>query len=182
MHPCTLEYIPARLKRDNRPVIPIFQVGENLFYRCKAEHLENPYKTISIAELSHNRSGDLNEPLSQADDVLFNIRQDDPIERYLDLEVCTLEIKSLTPQNIYKKHFSEIKANISYSATMELIHGPENCMYPHSVFRVYLAEEVVTIENYKTTLAKYQKLKTSIKEELASMIKRKQVHQNEAPI
>ncbi|CAN5588655.1 hypothetical protein BH10BAC4_BH10BAC4_19790 [soil metagenome] len=179
---CKLEYIPHRLKRNRRPIIQTYQIGEHLFYRCKPEELENPYKKISIAELSHNRSGFPLDSLSTAADVLYNINPNNTFERYTNLEICILEIKSLTPQNIYRKQFSETKADVIYNAIIELRHDPGDCMYPHSVFRVSFNGEIVTYDNYQKTLGKHPKIRNSIKEEIASMIKRRQVSQNEQPI
>jgi hypothetical protein len=115
-------------------------------------------------------------------DVLFNIRHDNPQERYVDFEICTLKIKSLNEEMFYRKHFSETKQDIVYNATMELLHDPHECMYPHSIFRVYFNDEIVTYDNYKVTIAKHQKIKTSIKEELASMIRRREVQQDGFPV
>jgi hypothetical protein len=182
MQKCSLQYIPSRLQKKNKPIIEQFEVGECLYMRCKPEVLNNPYKDISITELSHNRSGLSNNILCNPDDVLYSIKENEAFEKYFDMEVCTLEIISLNETEKYKKSFTETKNGNDLTSILEILHEPEPCMYPHSVFRVWLNDEKVTYDNYKTTLKKAHKIRNSIKEELASMIRRRQVSQEDYPI
>jgi hypothetical protein len=109
MQECSIAYIPQRLQQNNKPVIEQFEVGECLYMRCKPAVLKNPYESISITELSHNRAGLRDNILCNPDDVLYSIKLDEPFEKYEGLEVCTLEIKSLNENNRYHKDYSEEK-------------------------------------------------------------------------
>ena len=182
MQECKIPYIPSRLQTNDRPVIEHFEVGECLYMRCKADALNNPYKDISITELSHNRSGLKENILCNPDDVLYSIKEEEEFEKYESRVVCTLEIIHLTINNSYKKVYTENKNGTIYTGILELLHEPESCMYPHCVFRVWLNGEKVTYNNYKSTLSKVQQIKTRMKEELVSMIRRRQVSQGEIPI
>lgn len=173
---CDLEYIPVRLKTLDKEALETFSIGEHLYYRCKPEVLENPYKGISVAEVSHNRSGE-NNTISNVEDVLYNIVPGLNFEKH-DLEICTLEIKDLNQENKYHKEFPlDPDPKITSTATMDLLHDPHPCMYPHSMFRVYLDGELITLENYKGTLNKSPQIRSMIKHELAKMILRKEVSQ-----
>lgn len=55
-------------------------------------------------------------------------------------------------------------------------------MYPHCIFRITLNGDIVTYDNYKETLGKVHKIRNEIREELASMIVRRQVHQADNPV
>lgn len=177
MSNCSLNYIPDRLKRNNRPIINKFEIGEFLYMRCPPESLSNPYRSISITELSHNRSGLKSEILCNPEDVLFSILEKEHFEKYANKEICTLEIVSLNESNNYRKTFKEEKESIEFEGILELLHEPEQCMYPHSVFRVWLNNEIVTYDNHKNTLGKQTKIRNRIKEELASMIIQRRVSQ-----
>ena len=179
---CSIPHIPDRLKLNGRPIIVEFEIGEFLYMRCDQGVLDNPYEKISITELSHNRSGLKGNTLCNPDDVLFSIKETDGFEKYADKEICILEIKSLTPANKFKKTYSETKDTLIYNCEFELLHEPELCMYPHCVFRVVINEEIVTYANYKTTLRKVTKIRNSLKEELASMIVRQAINQNDTPV
>jgi len=181
MQRCTIPYIPNRLQSIGRKAIEKFGVGESLYLRCRIDLLKNPYKTISITELSHNRSGLPGDVLCNPDDVLYNILEKNNFEKY-ELEVCVLDIKNLNEESKYRKAFNETKNGQNYVGVIELIHEPEPCMYPHSVFRIWLNDEKVTYKNYKETLTKVHQIRNSIKEELASMIRQRQVSQYDLPI
>jgi hypothetical protein len=176
MPECSIPYIPPRLKTDNRPALEEFQVGEFLYMRCRPESIQNPYKSISITELSHNRSGPNENALCNPDDVLYSIREDENFEKYVGLEICTLEIVSLNENNRYIKEYMQEKDGVPNHGKIELLHEPEPCMYPHSVFRIWFNGDIVTYNNYDSTIGKFKKLRTQIKEEIASMIRRTQVN------
>ncbi len=181
MQECLLPYIPTRLHTNDKPIIEQFEVGEYLYMRCTLDQLSNPYKSISITELSHNRSGLKDNILCNPDDVLFSITQDEEFGKHENLDICTLEIISLNAGGKFNKLYTESKNEITYTGRLELLHEPESCMYPHCVFRVWLNNDRVTYDNYKATLKKVQKIKTEMKEELASMIRKKQVSQDDNP-
>lgn len=173
---CNLEYIPVRLKTEDKPPLETFSVGEYLYYRCKPEVLENPYIGISVAEVSHNRSG-VDNVISVEEDVLYNIVPELGVEKH-HLSICTLEIKDLNEDSKYHKKFpQEPDPKIDSTATIDLLHDPAPCMYPHSLFRVHLNGELVTLDNYKTTLNKSHQIRSMIKTELAKMILRREVSQ-----
>lgn len=181
MQECTLPYIPSRLHTKNNPIINTFDIGEFLYRRCNPEELANPFKTISITELSHNRGGLTSQPLCNPSDVLLSINQDEDFEIYGDKVVCTLVIKSLKENNTFKKEYTQEKGNQVYTCFLELFHDPVSCMYPHCVFRVVINEEIITYHNYKNTLGKLTQIRNELKEELASMIIQRQVNQDEIP-
>lgn len=176
MDSCALKYIPDRLHAGDKIVSHEFTIGEFLFRRCTAEQLDNPFKNISIADISLNRAGQ-NNSISNADDVLYNIRVEDEIERYEGLEVCELEVISLDANNRYIKHFEQGEDAAKSTAILELLHDADPCMYPHCIFKVTLDDQHVTMDNYKQTLNKKQKIKTAIKDELANMIFTKEIDQ-----
>lgn len=181
MQQCTLTYIPTRLHQDDKPIINYFVVGELLYRRCKPEELDNPFKNISITELSHNRSGMEENVLCNAADVLYNINPDELFEKHETKVVCVLVIKDLSETNGYKKNYTEEKQNETYNCVIELFHEPEPCMYPHCVLRVWVNNEVITFKNYDKTIKKLHQIRTQLKEELAAMILKKQVSQNDTP-
>ncbi|CAN5326048.1 hypothetical protein BH09BAC5_BH09BAC5_00760 [soil metagenome] len=180
---CELEHIPGELHKGNKVTIESFEVGEEIYRRCSAEQLENPFiGGVSICELSVNRRGIAPDFISQPNDVLLNITGiGDPI---LNKVVCTLTIKDLHPvSNTYEKSFEQTKENpqthlpVLYRASMKLIHEPEICMYPHCVFRVWLNGELVTMDNYRGTIYKVKKIKTELQMALVEMIVQRQISQ-----
>ena len=177
MENCNLKYIPDRLHTNNRPIIRKFNLGHLLYHRAKPEDVENPYKRVTIAELSHNLGGDPHNPLSQPQDVLFSVKNDEVVEKYEDREICTLKIISLNDENHYDKEFSQEKNGHNATGRIKLIHKPVPCMYPHCTFRVWLNGTIVTYDNYKQTLKKWNKIRTELKEELASMMIQRVVSQ-----
>lgn len=181
MQECLLHYIPNRLHTNDRQIIDEFELNENLYKRCKLEDLKNPYRASTLSELSHNRSGLIEDILCNPNDVLYNIEPGGQAEKYEELKVCTIRIKDLNMENKYKKTFSEIKNGETFNAIIELFHDPIPCMYPHSVFRIWLNGEIITYENYKQTLKKMHQIRNSIREELASMIWKKELSQKNRP-
>jgi hypothetical protein len=177
MPTCEISYIPERLHSLDRPPINKFAVGELLYFRCTSEELDNPFTKISIAELSHNRSGE-HGSLGGQDDVLFNILPGNNFERYPGLEICTLQIVELKEDGTYSKDFQQEKNQQLHNANLQLIHDPLPCMYPHCVFRVTLDGTLITKSNFKDTIGKLKEIKNKIKQEIASMILIKEVSQN----
>ena len=182
MQECNLHYIPERLRKGNKNILDYFEVGEFLYRRCDEKEMENPFATPSIAELSHNRGGLKENILCEAGDVLYNINIGDEFEKYEDKKVCTLVIKDLNEQKKYKKAYIQEKDSETYNCVIELLHEPDPCMYPHCVFRVWLGNEIVTPDNHKKKLGKLHQIRNSLREELASMIVKKQVSQSDSPI
>jgi hypothetical protein len=175
---CTLQYIPERLHQNDKPVLVDFQVGDLIFRRCNPKELENPFQAISLRDISNNLGTNCGNFISEMDDVLFNIVPEDEIEKYTGKVVCVLEIKSLNQNNQYIKNFQEIKEGNSNDCNMQLLHDPLFCMYPHCVFRIWVNKVVVTKDNYEVTLSKLNKLRTAIRQELATMIRRNAIEIN----
>ncbi len=180
MEACTLPYIPERLHTNNRLVIEDFSIGEFLFRRCKPDHLDNPFASISLVDLSHNRGGS-DGMLSLPSDVLFNIRVDEDTEIYQDHEVVALEIISLNQENRYNKYFTQKKDGTEIIARMEILHDPEPCMFPHCIFRIWIGDDLVTYDNYNSTLKKLTEIRNKIREELSSMRVKKVIDQDGVP-
>lgn len=182
MKQCERKYIPPHLHQYEREKFDTFGVGEYLYFRCEKDVLDNPYSKITIAELSHNRSGNENA-LSKPEDVLWNISDDTSFEAYKELEICELKIVDLTPDSKYSKSYPETKKEIEYNCLFELLHEPEPCMYPHVVFRVTLNGEVIQKgKRYNETIGKLNKIRNSLKEEITAMIVRREVSQQDIPI
>lgn len=181
MEPCQLLYIPTRLHASEREPIEVFSIGENLFRRCDPKDLENPFASITLTELSHNRRGNDGYVLCEPNDVLFNIKAENGFETYDNAEVCTLEIIGLNPDGKYIKEFDQIKNGEFITARMELLHDPEPCMFPHCVFRIWIGDVIVTYDNYGDTLDRYKQIRTKIREELAHMMVTKKINQDHYP-
>lgn len=177
---CNLDYIPDRLHWNAKPLITQYSVGDLIFRRISPDEFENPFAKVSLRDLSHNIGINLGNEVSQGDDVLFSISEADEIQFYEGKYPCTLEIKSLNVDNVYFKLFGFLNQNNEkFDATMELVHKPEECMYPHCVFRITMNNLEVTSANYKQTLGhkKLAQLRTVIREELAAMIRRNAIEQ-----
>src|SRR4051812_16203925 len=125
---CQLNYIPERLHTNNREANEVFYVGELLFFRCPLEKLPNPYLSITLTELSHNRRGIHEAPISESDDVLYNTRSDKNFERHEDTCVITISIVDLDKNNQFDKRFIDKNNN---HARIKLLHDPVPCMFPH---------------------------------------------------
>jgi hypothetical protein len=165
LNPCQLTYIPKRLHTNDKEPVEVFNVGEFLYRRCKPEDLLNPYNSISLAEISHNRAGEKLHIVSYENDVLINIVKDLGFERYDNMVVCKIKILDLTANGQYNKSFNDDKGNV---AKIMLLHEPEPCMYPHCVFRVWYNEEVAKMDNKQYT--RNNQIRIKLKHELAGMI------------
>ena len=177
---CNLDYIPDRLHWNAKPLITQFAVGDLIYRRIAPDEFENPFASVSLTDLSHNIGINQGNELSIEDDVLLSISEMDEIKYYKGKCTCTLEIKSLNTDNCYLKPFAfRNNNNDLFDATMELVHKPEECMYPHCVFKITMNNVEVTFTNYRQTLGqkKLAKLRTLIREELVAMIRRKAIEQ-----
>jgi len=181
MQECTLPYIPSRLHTKNNPIINTFDIGEFLYRRCRIDEIKNPFKSISITELSHNRGGLKSQTLCNPDDVLYSIREIEDFQRYSDKVVCTLVIKSLNVSKGYKKVYTQTKNDELYTCYLELLHEPVPCMYSHCVFRVTINGNIITYDNHQEILKKLSQIRNQLKEELASMVLQNQVSQDDNP-
>lgn len=177
---CLLKHIPEHLRTNEKPTEHTFKVGGELYRRSSEKELDNPFASISIVDVSVNR-GELNgKKISEEKDVLLNIRSNDP-EAY-DQNVCLLKIKDLKEDNTYNKMFEQEKGGIMIKANFILSHVPEPCMYPHCAFRVFLdGIEINDFQLYKDTIGKLNKIRTALKQDLATMIVQREVSQSKRP-
>lgn len=150
---CTLTHVPTRLHWDGYFKKNNFFHDEKLYWRIKKENTDNPFGTITLTEVSVNRSGISPNILSEPQDVFINITgEGEPF--YKEFDVIELGIKKIEldkkPQKEY--HFPEIKTeNVpQISVMLQLIHDPLPCNIAHSMFRFIFDKEIVTFDNYKT--------------------------------
>lgn len=171
---CSLSYIPKRLHWGSKKKINVFFLNEELYWRCDQSNFDNPYTSISLADVSINRQGNPKSPISHPSDVLYDTT--DSLNEKYHKGVIVLEIKKINQP--YVKEYNLIDANnININVKMELLHDPLCCMFPHCIFQFRLNNSIVTIENYKKTFGKDNKhlsrLRKSCKDELTRMIKLK---------
>jgi len=175
---CSLHYVPERLHWNDKPLLISFQLGDLIYRRCKPEDLENPFKYISLRDISNNIGSCQAIQVSQPDDVLINIDEDSKDELYDGQITCTLQIIELTESNDYQKFDSQEKNGHTYQSKVKLLHDPLCCMYPHCIFRIWIDDVVVTEENYNDTLQKLKIIRTKIRQDLALMIRRGEIRIN----
>ena len=187
MEACNIPYIPERLHTNDKPDIPVFELGEHLYYRCKPEHLDQPFDGIKIFDLSVNRQGHKNNLLSNPEDVLFNINPENGKGELLDTAIITLEIIEISENNTYEKTINHEGEDgegnpKTYSCFLKLLHDKLVCNYAHSIFKIKFEQETVTRDNWKITLGKKGKsvteLRTKCKLEFEEMIRNNEVRIN----
>jgi hypothetical protein len=181
---CALSYIPDRLHTNDRPEIPVFELGEFLFHRCPHEHVKEPFDNISLYDLSTNRQGRKDEPLCERDDVLFNLNPDNGKGERLNCYINTLEIKEISPNQTYQKSISHQGKDgdgkpVTHTCDIVLLHDRLPCNYSHSIMRITFNGTIVTQENYKNTLRRkgqyITELRTKCKLEFEKMILNEEV-------
>ena len=165
---CNLGYIPKHLHMELKPIIPIFSIGEELYYRADPEKCKKPYDNISLRDISHNRS--FLPKISVQEDVLYNINNEDAEETYIGKDVVVLLINDLNNSHTFIKEY-KTDDNV-YTVILCLKHSPLVCMYPHSVFEITVNDVIVNELNYKTTLNQkpLKSIRGKIRQELTSMI------------
>lgn len=177
MKDCNLQYIPSRLHWGEKELLTSFQIGDVIYRRCKPEELENPYKDFSpLCEISHNLGTCCKTQISEEEDVLYSIIEDEDFEKY-ERVTYQLKIISLNEESRYSKVHFEVKNNVENIGRIELQHDPVACMYPHCIFRLWLNDEIVNRDNYKNGLGRLNKLRTEIRHELTTMVYRKEIDQ-----
>lgn len=178
--PCHLPYIPQRLHCNGRPDINQFYLHEYLFRRCLEKDKENPFLTISLVDVSVNRSGPPDNILSVPGDVLFNTSPGKygDTER-LNMAVTPLQITELTENNNYIKRQTIVKELKNqpneHTCSINLRHKKEECMYPHCAFEIYYDDIELTFENHDDLIGRNKHLRTWCKNELAKMIIKEEV-------
>ncbi len=179
---CHLPHIPQRLHSGERLNNPDFYIGELLYRRCELKHINNPFDTINLYDVSLNRQGPADNPYCEELDVLFNTK--DEIPPILEQEVVPLVITNLNENLRYSKLMEGSQDDgrgnsIKLNCTIVLEHALIPCNYAHAVFSFYYDGQIVTEENYKSLLGKknagHSELRTRCKTEISKMILRREV-------
>jgi len=172
---CDLDYIPSHLHWNSRPKVHQFYVNEKLYWRCKPENADNPYKAVSLVDISVNRSGTSDFFFSYPDDVLFDTSNSEN-ERYINKIPLMLEIKRV---KLYDASLIIRVEDIEDFVGIQLIHDPLKCNYAHSLFRFRFQGQTVDWNNYDKTLGKKNKtrsrLRRACKDEISKMIIREEI-------
>jgi hypothetical protein len=176
---CLLGYIPGHLHAKRKPVIPEFYNFEKLFWRLGKQSKESPYSSVSLYDISCNRSGIENKFISFEEDVLWNIDDNLHFEKHPS-EIITLLIKRIYPKNPAQKLIfhpdDEDKLN-QRSVLLKLIHNPLTCNYAHCMFVFELNGVHVTKQNYNETfdIKSLKRLRQTCRDELHKAILRKEI-------
>ena len=174
---CTRPHVPSYLHWDRETVINNFFHNEELYWRRSKTDLEkeNPFLSITLADVSVNRSGNSQIFFSNPKDVLINIENESE-NHYSGFGVLILSVNKNDFDKEPKKKFMEndIDGQI-YIVEMHLIHDPIDCNKAHSMFRFKFDGQFVKFEEYKNSFGKdlpkvIKKLRKSCKDELQKMI------------
>ena len=131
---------------------------------------------MSLYDLSINREGKKNHPISKPSDVLYDITESE--NEFYQTSYIILKINEISKPYYYKKKIIQKDSdNKSHEVIIELIHDPLPCMYPHSIFRFFHDNQIVTKENFKNTLGKksQKRLRQKCRDSLTRMIVEKKV-------
>lgn len=146
---CNLDYIPPHLHKNDRPTDHYFDLNEELYLRIHPDH-PTPFETITLADLSLNRSGPENS-LSHPEDVLWNIDENSINQRYEHEIKCLTICFNSTSTSLEKPCFQEEHDENFCLVILE--HAPLNCNYSHCDMKFIINEDlVITKENFKNTL------------------------------
>lgn len=186
MQGCQLDYIPERLYwKEGQDKIQTCAIDDILYRRAPEQLIENPFGTISLADLSHNIGTNHGRKISKMEDVLYSIKEEEDFIKYPE-EVISLKFISLNDQDTYDKIYTDTK-NDQLKVRIRFLHDPVECMYPHCVFQFFVFDNPdhegmeVTFQNYKRTLGqnKFRRLRTRLRQELAKMIIRESISYKE---
>lgn len=180
MEECSLPRIPDHLHSKGRPDLPLFEVGEYLYRRCKPLEVEDPFATVRLTDLSVNRQGPTNNrPLCEPEDVLRDFSVDAQRDWIEEQKAIALTIKEVNEQATYRYETSLVDdaGKVTAVCVMVLVHDQEPCNYAHCAFQLWFNEEEVTRENYKKGFGRnqYNDLRDRCKFQLARMIKKRAV-------
>jgi hypothetical protein len=175
---CTLPHIPKHLHWDRITIQPNFYHNENLYWRRPLEKLkeENPFLTITLADVSINRSGNDEMFFSNPQDVL--LKMDTEAEtQYFGQGILVLSVNKMDFHKEPKKVFiEEIEPKgKQLIAELHLVHDPLDCNKAHSIFRFKFDGQFVKFSDYKNSFGKdtpkaVKRLRTICKDELRKMI------------
>ncbi len=134
-----------------------------------------------------NREGPKDNPISMAEDVLYNLNPNNGKGEKLDAAILPLEITEISVNNTYEKSLHQPGLDghnnpVTHKCDITLLHDKLPCNYSHCIFRIYLNGVQVTEENYKKTLGKRSdfmtELRTKCKVEFEEMIRREEIRMN----
>lgn len=168
---CNLSYIPKRLHKNGRLDNQVFYKGESLFIRINPNH-PTPFESITLANLSLNRSGIDNE-YSYPEDVLWNTREDKGFEKF-HWTIKTMNIGSNSYNEVLQPVIVE-KYGDDYCKII-LKHLSIDCNFAHCDMDFIInGNIVVTKENFKETLGskRFKKLRSYVRQRLHESIVQK---------
>lgn len=136
---CSKLGIPKELERNNRPPDQIFNC-EKIYRRFQGTSNIEDWKSDRGISSSifpvKNDSCNREKYSTNPTDVLYNIREQDGGAHYFG----TYGILEFSSDIIYEFENSSLEINnVVRKFTLQLIHSPEECMYPHC--------EVLVLEN-----------------------------------
>ena len=172
---CSLTHVPSRLHWDRQLVINNFFHNEKLYWRRKKSLAkDNPFLSITLADVSVNRSGHTDLFFSYPEDALINITEEEPTH-YTDNEVLVLSISKSDFHKEPKRIFEVGTDETQYVVEMHLVHDPLDCNKAHAMFRFKFDNYFVTFEDYKNSFGvnkpkEIKKLRNLCKDELFKMI------------
>jgi hypothetical protein len=175
---CTIPHVPTYLHWDGSTIVDKFFHDEKLYWRVsKTDISPKPFSSITLAEVSFNRSGNADLFFCNEKDALLNTTNNDE-EFHSNCEVIELSIQKQDFDKNTVKTFTEpqdIKEGEKlYTVEMHLVHDPLICNNAHSMFRFKFEGEFVKFKEYKNSFGKdtpkaIKKLRSICKDELFKM-------------
>ncbi len=177
---CQLPHVPNYLHWDGNTIVNSFFHGEKLYWRRSLKEIsnDNPFTTITLADISMNRSGKSGLLFSTAKDSLIDITKGLPAY-YENCGVIELCVEKSNYHKIAKKTFIDPltvdKNENQYIVEMYLVHDPLCCNSAHSMFRFKYDGQFVRFEDYKNSFGtdkpkSIKRLRSICKDELCKMI------------
>ncbi len=166
---CEALGIPRRLWWEKKPIIQEFD-GNELLFRWFAPHIQFEEGRISASSLGEVFSPPVDISCNRSKlceyktDVLYNTNQLPHREQYGVFQANVKDVKN------YEFSFSLEKGlegtnKSQFQIKLDVIHAPEECMYPHSAIVVYVNEEEIK----PTTKLKPPSLRSAIREHVAPL-------------
>ena len=176
MPQCSIPYIPEHLHQNDKTSIPDFFESEKLYWRLRNQSSAAPFSGISLYDVSCNRSGE-NNSLSVEGDVLWNIDEDKPFERYQS-EITTIIIRKIFSDSPAVISVPDSSPDTGLSVVMSLVHDPLPCNYAHTLFVFKIDDDTpVTKENYNQTFKSnpYKRIRQTCRDILNKAIIQKEI-------
>jgi len=180
---CDLDYIPSHLHWNSKPLLNKFYPEEILYRRVNPnENIDLPFATISLYDISFNRSGISNNMLCEREDVLWNVDPEKDIEKY-NLEISEIIVKKLNlevkDEKVIRlgKEESINENDLNIFIILKLTHKPIDCNYSHSTIVFSVEGKIVDNVNYEYTLGskKYKRLIIKCRKILNDAILKKEI-------